>query len=118
MSPPRIVRRTVPATSVDWPAEIHPVLRRVYAARGVASPVDIEHKLTGLLSPLALGGIDRACELLEAAIREDAPVWEGCGRGLSRGAHRYELIGRNEKGVQLFHEALAMQTGYRGLRYV
>jgi single-stranded-DNA-specific exonuclease len=74
VSPPRIVRRTVPATSVDWPAEIHPVLRRVYAARGVASPVDIEHKLTGLLSPLALGGIDRACELLEAAIREDARI--------------------------------------------
>lgn len=74
MNPPRIVRRTVPATAVDWPAEIHPVLRRVYAARGVASPADIEHKLTGLLSPLALGGIDRACELLEAAIREDARI--------------------------------------------
>ncbi|HST27988.1 MAG TPA: single-stranded-DNA-specific exonuclease RecJ, partial [Rudaea sp.] len=53
---------------------MHPVLRRVYAARGIVSPADIEHKLTGLLSPLALGGIDRACELLEAAIREDARI--------------------------------------------
>lgn len=74
MNFPRIERRTVAATDVDWPTEIHPVLRRVYAARGVASPADIEHKLTGLLSPQALGGIERACELLEAAIREDARI--------------------------------------------
>jgi hypothetical protein len=52
-----------------------------------------------------------------AAVREDAPVWEGCGRGLALGGHDYALIGRNEKGVQLFHEALAAQTGYAGLRY-
>ncbi|MGE5167199.1 MAG: single-stranded-DNA-specific exonuclease RecJ [Deltaproteobacteria bacterium] len=72
MNPPRIVRRAVPAETAAWPDSVHPVLRRVYAARGVASPADIEHRLTGLLSPLALGGIDRACELLEAAIRQDA----------------------------------------------
>lgn len=72
MNPARIVRRAVPAETAAWPDSVHPVLRRVYAARGVASPADIEHRLTGLLSPLALGGIDRACELLEAAIREDA----------------------------------------------
>ena len=52
------------------------------------------------------------------AVGQDQIVWEGCGRGLSRGAHGYELIGRNEKGVQLFHETLARQTGYSGLRYV
>ena len=52
------------------------------------------------------------------AIGQDQLVWEGCGRGLARGAHGYELIGRNEKGLQLFHEALAQQTGYTGLRYV
>jgi phenylpropionate dioxygenase-like ring-hydroxylating dioxygenase large terminal subunit len=52
------------------------------------------------------------------AVLQDELVWEGCGRGLSRGAHSHELIGRNEKSVQLFHEALARQTGYTGLRYV
>jgi len=50
------------------------------------------------------------------AVREDAPVWEGCGRGLALGGHDYAMIGKNEKGVQLFHEALAEQTGYAGLR--
>lgn len=71
---PRVERRSVPETATDWPAEIHPVLRRVYAARGVASLADIEHKLVGLLPPQALGGIERACELLESAIREDARI--------------------------------------------
>jgi choline monooxygenase len=51
------------------------------------------------------------------AVGQDQPVWEGCGRGLTHGAHGYALIGRNEKGVQLFHEAIARQTGYSGLRY-
>ncbi len=35
----------------------------------------------------------------------------------SLGAHDAALIGRNEKGVQLFHESVARQTGYEGLRY-
>ena len=48
---------------------------------------------------------------------QDQPVWEGCGRGLTRGAHGYALIGRNEKGLQLFHEQLAERIGYTGLRY-
>ncbi len=52
------------------------------------------------------------------AVREDAPVWEGCGRGLALGEHDSAFIGRNEKGVQLFHEALADETGYTGLKYV
>ena len=52
-----------------------------------------------------------------AAVRADAPVWEGCGRGLALGEHGHALIGRNELGVQLFHEALAEETGYGGLGY-
>jgi phenylpropionate dioxygenase-like ring-hydroxylating dioxygenase large terminal subunit len=49
------------------------------------------------------------------AVREDAPVWAGCGRGLKLGQHEAALIGRNELGVQLFHRALAEETGYSGL---
>lgn len=52
------------------------------------------------------------------AVRQDKPVWEGCGRGLSLGAHDYALIGRNEKGVQLMHESVARQTGFKGLSYL
>lgn len=74
MNAPRIERRVVTATTVAWPATMHPVLRRVYAARGVALPADVEHKLSALLSPQTLGGIEHACTLLEAAIRENARI--------------------------------------------
>jgi hypothetical protein len=53
-----------------------------------------------------------------AAVREDAPVWAACARGLAFGGHGHTLVGKNEKGVHLFHEALAEQTGYEGLSYV
>jgi nitrite reductase/ring-hydroxylating ferredoxin subunit len=77
----------------------------------------------GWMSPLdqapdGLPGPREMADRAAVAVREDAPVWEGCGRGLSLGAHDAALIGRNEKGVQLFHESLAEQTGYTGLRYV
>jgi single-stranded-DNA-specific exonuclease len=68
----RIERRVVQIGG-DWPESVHPVLRRVYAARGIAGPAEIEHKLTGLLPP-TMGGLDHACELLETAIREDARI--------------------------------------------
>jgi choline monooxygenase len=52
------------------------------------------------------------------AVHEDAPVWAACARGLEFGGHGHVMIGKNEKGVHLFHEALADQTGYDGLSYV
>ncbi|HEY7873321.1 MAG TPA: single-stranded-DNA-specific exonuclease RecJ [Rudaea sp.] len=70
---PRIERRVVPALTGAWPQHVHPVLRRVYAARGIVSPDEVEYRLAGLLPP-TLGGMDRACGLLEAAIRDDARV--------------------------------------------
>ena len=77
----------------------------------------------GWLSPVtdAPEGMPSPAEMADRARRavlEDLDVWEGCGRGLSLGQHGYELIGRNEKGLQLFHEGLARETGYAGLRYL
>ena len=66
----------------------------------------------GMPSPEAMA--DRA----RRAVYEDLAVWEGCGRGLAMGQHGYELIGRNEKGLQLFHQGLARESGYTGFRYV
>jgi len=73
MTPLRIERRRIDVDG-DWPDALHPVLRRIYAARGVRAPAEIEHRLAGLIAPAALGGIDRACELLHAALAEDAPI--------------------------------------------
>ena len=77
----------------------------------------------GWLSPLAdppegMPGPEEMAARAARAVHQDQVVWEGCGRGLSRGAHTHELVGPNEKGVQLFHEVLARQIGYSGIRHV
>ena len=74
MKSPRIERRPMAVATGDWPDSVHPVLRRVYTARGIASPVEIEHRLVSMLSPQALGGIERACDLVENAIRENVRI--------------------------------------------
>lgn len=68
-------------------------------------------------SPDGLPSPREMAERAAKAVRQDKPIWEGCGRGLSQGAHKYALIGRNELGVQLFHESTARQTAYEGLSY-
>ena len=61
--------------SVDaLPQAMHPVLRRILAARGVTAVADVEHRLGALLPPAGLGGMARACELIEAALRNGAPI--------------------------------------------
>jgi choline monooxygenase len=77
----------------------------------------------GWLSPVAdappgMPSPEQMADRARRAVFEDLAVWEGCGRGLAMGQHECELIGRNEKGLQLFHEGLARETGYAGLRYV
>lgn len=72
--PLRIVRRAAATPSPDWPASVHPVLRRVYAARGIAGPGELGHRLAGLLAPDGLGNIARAVDLLVTAITGDARI--------------------------------------------
>ena len=64
-------RREARGTPGDWPDSVHPVLRQVYAARGVLVPAEVEHRLARMLSPQTLGGIDAAVTLLLEAIRAD-----------------------------------------------
>ncbi|MES2405097.1 MAG: single-stranded-DNA-specific exonuclease RecJ [Pseudomonadota bacterium] len=70
----RIVRREAAASALGWPASVHPVLQRVYAARGVACIDDLGHRLAGLLAPEGLNGITHAVELLAAAMARDARI--------------------------------------------
>lgn len=69
----RIVRRHAPEPGA-WPAHVPEPLRRVYAARGVASAQDAELKLADLLAPDTMGGIDAAVNLLAGAIERDARI--------------------------------------------
>jgi single-stranded-DNA-specific exonuclease len=60
----RIVRRTLAADPRALPAALHPVLRRVYAARGVSHADELDVSLERLLPVGSLGGVDAAVELL------------------------------------------------------
>ena len=67
-------RRALAGTPAGWSDAIHPVLQQIYAARGVYGPDGVAHRLQSLLSPHALGGIDRAVDLLIEAIRNDDSI--------------------------------------------
>jgi single-stranded-DNA-specific exonuclease len=62
--------RNVQGEPEGWGDGVHPVLRRVYAARGVLHPTQAEHRLVRLLPPDTLGGMDVAVDLLSQAVRE------------------------------------------------
>lgn len=65
-APKAIVRRIVPADGLD--SELHPVLRRIYAARGVHCGSSLDYGLGRLLPCDGLGGIDAAVDLLVRAL--------------------------------------------------
>jgi single-stranded-DNA-specific exonuclease len=60
----RVMRRSGLAPDAAFGAELHPVLARVYAARGVRSAADLDVSLERLLPVGTLEGIDAAVALL------------------------------------------------------
>ncbi|WP_395681057.1 single-stranded-DNA-specific exonuclease RecJ [Dokdonella sp.] len=68
------IRRREATTSADWPLELHPLVARVYAARGMATDEARPLRLADLLAPALLGGVPEACELLAEAIARDSRI--------------------------------------------
>ncbi len=66
---PRILRRAPAVAPQQLPPDLHPVLRRVYAARSLQSAGELERGLGGLLPPERMGGLAAAVERLVAAVR-------------------------------------------------
>ena len=58
----------------DWPAELHPVLARIYAQRGIHSPKELERSLEQLLPYDDLSGIDAAVDLLAAVVEQQQRI--------------------------------------------
>ena len=95
----------------------------IYADLTPGTALDEAYLRYGWLSPVTeapegMPSPEHMAARAQRAVFEDQVVWEGCGRGLQRGAHTAELLGRNEYAIQLFHRGLAEQTGYTGLREV
>ena len=62
-------RRTVDE-SVVLPQQLHPLLKRLYASRGVRGEQDLERSVKGMLPWQQLNGMDTAVQILHNAFRE------------------------------------------------
>lgn len=63
----KIARYSLPS-KVELPNHLHPVLRRVFAARGICSEVELDYSLQRLLPYQQLSGIEGAVDLLVEAL--------------------------------------------------
>ncbi|MEW7312188.1 single-stranded-DNA-specific exonuclease RecJ [Buttiauxella gaviniae] len=64
------LRRRVVDESVVLSQQLHPLLKRLYASRGVRGEQDLERSVKGMLPWQQLSGMDKAVELLHNAFRE------------------------------------------------
>ena len=65
---PTVIKRRIPSEEVDLPNELHPVLKRVYAARDIKTADDLDYSLQKLLPYADLSNIQKAVVLLGEAI--------------------------------------------------
>ncbi len=72
MSP--VIKRRIAAESVDLPNTIHPVLKRIYAARNIKTADDLDYSLQRLLSYEDLSNIKEGVALLAAAIKHKKKI--------------------------------------------
>jgi len=122
----RIVRRTVSNPSLPG---LHPVIARVYSARGVADITELDHSLERLLPPGSLKGMEAAVALLVESLRTgqrilivadfDADGATSCALAVralrSMGAHdvHYVVPNRFEYGYGLTPEIVAVAAQQR-----
>ena len=69
-----IVRRPQTPCPQDFPADMHPVLARLYAARNLLSARELEHGLEHLIPPAQLKGMDAAVQLLSAMLESNKRI--------------------------------------------
>lgn len=70
MKQQRQLRRREADETADLPADLPPLLRRLYASRGVRSARELERSVKGMLPWQQLSGIESAVEILYNAFRE------------------------------------------------
>lgn len=68
--PLRTIKRRTPTTALALDG-LHPVIARVFAARGVRDTCELDHSLDRLIPPASLKGLDAAVELLLTALASD-----------------------------------------------
>ncbi|MFP5596809.1 single-stranded-DNA-specific exonuclease RecJ [Kluyvera sp. 142486] len=74
MKPQTQLRRRVVDDSIVLPGELSPLLRRLYASRGVKTPNDLERGLKGMLHWRSLTGVEKAVEMLHDAFEKELRI--------------------------------------------
>lgn len=69
-----VKQRPLLGEPAGWGDTVPAILQRIYAARGVLSPAQAEHRLNRLLAPQELSGMQQAVSLLAEAIRDDISI--------------------------------------------
>ncbi|PWC17999.1 single-stranded-DNA-specific exonuclease RecJ [Brenneria roseae subsp. roseae] len=64
------LRRRPPAEDIDLPITVPPLLRRLYAQRGIKDAQELERGLRGLLDYRLLSGIGKAVDFLQRALAD------------------------------------------------
>ena len=74
MKPQIQLRRREAVDSDSLPADLPPLLRRLYASRGVKSAEDLERGLKGMLHWRTLTGVEKAVEMLHDAFEKNLRI--------------------------------------------
>ena len=74
MKPQTQLRRREVDDSIALPDELSPLLRRLYASRGVKTPDDLERGLKGMLHWRSLTGVEKAVEMLHDAFEKELRI--------------------------------------------
>ncbi|MFU0919873.1 single-stranded-DNA-specific exonuclease RecJ [Kluyvera sichuanensis] len=74
MKPQTQLRRREVDDSIVLPGELSPLLRRLYASRGVKTPDDLERGLKGMLHWRSLTGVEKAVEMLHDAFEKELRI--------------------------------------------
>ena len=68
------LRRREADETAELPADLPPLLRRLYASRGVHSAQELERSVKGMLPWQQLSGVEKAVEILYNAFREETRI--------------------------------------------
>ncbi|PYZ77540.1 single-stranded-DNA-specific exonuclease RecJ [Citrobacter koseri] len=68
------LRRREADETAELPADLPPLLRRLYASRGVRSAQELERSVKGMLPWQQLSGVEKAVEILYNAFREGTRI--------------------------------------------
>ena len=74
MKPQTQLRRREVDDSTTLPEELSPLLRRLYASRGVKTPDDLQRGLKGMLHWRDLTGVEKAVEMLHDAFEKNLRI--------------------------------------------